>query len=369
MTPDLITDVILNFIYLLIIGFFLTTLIIYRIKLKKVFTYLILAIFIAFISQILYIIALFNISIAPFDSELLNYFLLFMVIFFAYFHYDEISTHKPSHFRNYLMIGSGMICATLLFIASVNLLESPEIMIPIIDHLSNLYVIVIFIFPLSVLLKSRSIVKERAPLIELLSLILIEISNLVYFIINILVMWGISAESAGYQLIAEISNYILLGGILLIVSNYIIHKDYVFRLPFPVHEFFVFNKSGILIHSQKVKTTHLAALDPTEHLLISGVMTAITGLVKKILGENSHLNYIDADSHYILFSEIPKVKGLVALITSGQNKLLHKSLDRFTLSFSDDVLNKISRFSDRDQNLNDELNKILLKAFPYLEIL
>ena len=131
---------------------------------------------------------------------------------------------------------------------------------------------------------------------------------------------------------------------------------------------FLLNFGDFLIEGIHRFDVHLE-LNHTEHMLISGMMSAVKELVKKILGEKSHLQFIDAGSYQILFCEIPKIEGVAALISSGHNKLLRRSLRRFTLSMNDEILNEISKYSTTKKSLIDEINKLLLKAFPYLEII
>jgi hypothetical protein len=300
--------------------------------------------------------------------EYLSYYFLTLALLFIYAHYDRISSQKPSHFKNYLVLGLGLINLTLLTIGFLNLYRDFYFISPIIYILISIFGIICFIPPLINALRARRIIKERAIFIEILSLVLILFGCFAYLIGSISYMIDYSAFITLLNDLTSMGDILILIALNLIMLNYIFNRDYIYRIPFPVHNFLIFNKGGVMIYNRDVITMDIPELDFSKKLIVSGILNAISEMIKKTLGEQSNLRFIDAESYQILFSKIPKIESMVAVISSGYNKILLKSLDQFANSIPVQLIEKMSKSSEEKQEINKNIDSLLLKSFPYITL-
>lgn len=210
--------------------------------------------------------------------------------------------------------------------------------------------------------------RERATLIEFLVLILIESSNIMYLISELLYIIKIIQFNLAIILL-NISDFILLLGVLFLLSNYLIHRDFLYRLPFPVHYLIIINKAGIQVYKRHIATISIPRFDPEKEGLMSGALRAISILMQESLGANTKLKFIDAAAYQIYFSEISKEKGIIAIFTSGSSIYLKKSLNNFAKSLPMDLIEKLNKDGLFVGAFDDELDKLLIQTFPYLVIL
>lgn len=315
----------------------------------------------------------FILSNHPLSIEILlftdNIGLIFLVFsFFAVFlHYEALSSLKPDLRRYTIIIVFGVAALTTILIefiissaelSKINLLKF---------FIGDIFGLLCFTYPLVVSVKINKRIKERAAQIELFSIIVIQLSNILYFLKDLAFIFNLTLDPLSLEIFNS-ADVILLIGIILLISNYIIHSNYIYLLPFPIHEFFIINKSGIVSYHRHISNINLTYFQSTDRLLISGVIKAISSLIPQILDTSAQLRYIDAKSYKIHLSHIAKENVIIAIVASRINYYLKKSLNHFKNSITKETLNKIQNTIIIDRDLYKQLDKILLRTFPYLDI-
>ena len=148
-----------------------------------------------------------------------------------------------------------------------------------------------------------------------------------------------------------------------------IHKDYFYRLPFPIHQIMVINKGGILAYIRGVSPSFYKDFSEAKELIMSGFIKALSSMVTEVLGTKSHLKYIDTGGYQIFFSQLLENSGIITIITSGGSYFLQKSLDRFANSISTDLLNEIHKPDVYSDDIQIQIDVLVAQAFPYLKII
>ncbi len=169
--------------------------------------------------------------------------------------------------------------------------------------------------------------------------------------------------------IEDFSSLLFIFALVLLMINYLIHRDYLYQLPFPIHQIMIMNKAGTLIYNRKVSTVKIPNLTVEKEILMGGFITAIFSVVKDTLGSLSPIKYIDTGKYKILFSQIPGNNGIVSIIASGNNIFIQKLLNRFTKSIDIDIINKLAALGAINDELLNKIDSFLIKEFPFLTIL
>jgi hypothetical protein len=210
--------------------------------------------------------------------------------------------------------------------------------------------------------------REKATLFEVFAVILVESSNIMFLISEVLYF----TNSIQYDLatiLSSISDFLMLLGILFLLSNYLIHSDFLYRLPFPVHYIIIINRAGIQVYRRHLTTINIPQLNLDKEELMSGALNAISSLIQESLGTNTKLKFIDAEGYQIYFSEFPRASGILAIFTSGSSIYLKKSLQNFAKSIPDHLIEELNKIGLIIGVFDDRLDKLLTQAFPYLVIL
>ena len=204
-------------------------------------------------------------------------------------------------------------------------------------------------------INAHRLMKERATQLELIAIGIISLSFIFYFFSG--------------QIFTLLRDYVSIAGQTLLVINYMINKDYIFRLTFPVHDIYLINRAGILVYHRHVSTRNIPDLDPSKQAAISGAIKAISIIVKETLGSGANLKFFDAEEYKMYFSELKEKSGIVIVITSGNNYYLQKSITIFSNSFSDALIQGINQSLTNKGELSKILDDHLREAFPYLILL
>ncbi|MBD3190232.1 MAG: hypothetical protein GF308_06295 [Candidatus Heimdallarchaeota archaeon] len=217
----------------------------------------------------------------------------------------------------------------------------------------------IFIFGAYVHFKSYHINKEWIPLVQAISLIFISIGFIFGFLSDVISLS-----------IPKIGDILKIVGIVAFSGVYIVRIDYIYRLPVNVYFILIFTQSGLNIH---ISQTHLVSeevdLDVTEkqydEKLLSGVITAISNLLKESLGSREQLEKIvSGDREIILDSgEI----ATCAILCDRSTFFLHRSLvdlrksieKKYKLELTKTIIHKADFI---------ELSTIIQQTFPFLVI-
>jgi hypothetical protein len=243
-----------------------------------------------------------------------------------------------------------------------------EIIGPYVLSLITIFTILCFLFPLQVSIKIYHLMKERATLIELIAIIIVESSNIMFMVSEFL-YYSQTIQFNVESNLTAISDLVMFFGILLLLANYLIHNDFLYRLPFPVHYIIITNRAGIQVYNRHLTTINIPSFALEKEELMSGAIRAISSLMQESLGMNTNLKFIDAEAFQIYFSNIPNENGILAIFTSGYSIYLQKSMENFAKSIPDDIVEKLNRIDHRIGLFDDKLDNLLTQAFPYLVIL
>jgi hypothetical protein len=218
----------------------------------------------------------------------------------------------------------------------------------------------VFLLALSTLIKELKVIKIKPLIIESIGLMFLFIYGSLYLIRDI--FFYVNA----YELLTSIALVFSLIGLLLIISNFIIHPDYLYLIPFPIYSFMVFNKAGISCYFRKVKTLDEVEEGKNIEHLMAGALTAVSTMFKEVLGAGANIRYIDADNFIILVTSLPENKGTFIVISRGETALFKKSIIRFTLTWPSELREEINEMFDLNE-VGPKIDELIKKSFPYVD--
>ncbi|MBD3341463.1 MAG: hypothetical protein GF353_20335 [Candidatus Lokiarchaeota archaeon] len=303
--------------------------------------------------------------------------LLPLGVLFLFFHYEQISYPRPRlKFLIFLLalylfslsfkliIPLYMVLKGISFnLDIVNLRQHNDIFIYTLFRMSNflksLIILIVFTLALSTMLKEIKIIKLRAIQIESIGLIFLFIYGFLYFIRDLFFY------DSYYDILTFTALLFSLVGLLLIISNFIMHPDYLYLIPLPIFNFMIFNQGGSPCYIRKVK--NLDKEEPTRDLehLMAGAFTAVSTMFKEVLGAGANIRYIDADNFIILVTSLPDKKGVLVVITGGETALFKNSLVRFAHTWPPQLLNKINEIVDLNE-VRPKIDELIKSSFPYV---
>jgi hypothetical protein len=225
--------------------------------------------------------------------------------------------------------------------------------------LQSLIIVIVFLLAFFTMIKELKIIRIKAILIESIGLMVLITYGSLYLIRDIFFY-----ESA-YEIFTSIALVFSLIGLLLIISNYIIHPDYLYSIPFPIFNFMIFNEGGISCYFRKVKTVDEIQLKKDVEHLFAGALNAISTMLREVLGAGANVRYIDADDFIITLTSLPENKGVFIVISRGETALFKKSILRFTLTLPSQLLEEINGMFDLNE-IRPKIDKYIKKSFPYI---
>ena len=360
MEEDVLIELWINLFVIIALDAVLLPLLLRYVRHKHIVPHLTLALLIMDISQVFYIFSLLMLEFGIY-LRYVAYILSIFPYYFIYLHFEALSSPRLTTWRQSFILAFAFICLTFIMPYFFNLYNDLRFTDSMIEILTYLFGITCLLICLNVALNTNRLVKERATRIELMSIILILFGHLVS-------LYAFISQINSSDIIA-ISGYILIIlGLMLFASNYIIHKNYIYRLPFPVHQIMVINKAGILAYSRSVSVISIPDLDDTKEFLVSGLLTAIKGLIAETLGSDTRIKFVDTTKYKIFFSEIPNKGGIITIISSGGTYYLKRSLKLFSLSITPEMYKQIQD-PDQKESLIESIDCLILNAFPYLELI
>lgn len=372
MNYDLLAELILNLITILALLILLLVFINHKFKKKLIPPYLVISLILSLFSQSSYMI-IFYLSLqgAQISANLvyISDLFLILVFYFLYLHYESLSSTKPSFWRHLIVYGLAISCITILSLSIFGFYKDENMAEILIHFISSIFGAVSILYPLHITLRAHRLTNKRATHIELISILMFLITGILYVgEVLIRLFENVSLNPILY-FIEDFSSLIFLAAIVLLMVNYLIHSDYLYQLPFPIHQIMIINKGGTLIYNRKVSIVKIPNLSFEKEILMGGFMTAIFSVVKDTLGSLSQIKYIDTGKYKIYFSQIPENNEIVSIIASGDNLFIQKSLNRFTNSISTDIIKKISASVLIKDELIDKIDGFLVSEFPFLTIL
>lgn len=288
-------------------------------------------------------------------SLFLGILLVSISFLFIFLHYEMISREKANIIVFGFLFGLNITILSLIIMYSIFNLSSYSIYYTI-RFLCSLCGITAMIRSINIIYRVNHLAKINATKLELFFGGFFFTYRFVFLIRDV---FGIFEVLLTY--IGLISSII---GILILLLNYIIHPDYIYLLPFPIHSFMLYNESGLLIYSKRV---HIEAFKENfKGILITGVFTAISSLIQESLGTGAKLKQINAEQYQIYFVNLPRKKGTLAIISLGSTHFFKKSLNRFAQAIPDTLLEKMNIIGINLKKIEPEIDLILNNSFSYV---
>lgn len=277
--------------------------------------------------------------------------------FFIFLHYEMISREKANILVCGFLIGLNITIFSLIIIYLIYNLNSYSIYYTI-KFLCSLCGITAMIRSIVIIYRVHHLAKIIATKLELYAVTFLFTYRFVFLIRDVFVIFE--------DLLTYIGLIPLIIGILILLLNYIIHPDYIYLLPFPIHSFMLYNESGLLMYSKRV---HIEAFKENfQGILITGVFTAISALIQETLGTGAKLKQINAEQYQIYFINLPRKKGTLAIISLGSTHFFKKSLNRFAQAIPETLLEKMNTIGINTKKIEPEIDLILNNSFPYVNL-
>ncbi len=280
-----------------------------------------------------------------------------------YRHYESFISLTPPlsrHLPIFYLVALESGIATLEF---VDLVRETYIM-AIISHFTYIVGILSFSLAWRVLKSVHGMMQERTTAMEFLAINAILLGNVIFFVEDILVTTDIFPEFPSYYLFL-LGNFLILLNLLLLISNYALHPNYIFRIPISIHTILVYNKDGILAYHRDVKSPGAPPLRLRAELL-SSILSSIKNVFDHMMGERMEVTNITARNHHIYLHELPQKVGNIVLIASGESLLLIRSMKRFVQMIDESIIKMIEKHYIKSKEMAEKLDPLVLKAFPYL---
>ncbi|MFX1392436.1 MAG: hypothetical protein ACFFAH_02575 [Promethearchaeota archaeon] len=276
---------------------------------------------------------------------------------------------KHAFWRHSFIFGFFIMCLTLVINNSLNVYPDSNPTINITGLLCSIFFLLCMLFIINVVFHTYKLTRERVNLIELIAYFVLLIPPIITNIQYSLALLNIIALESINTIALIVSFLAVMISLIIILINFMVHNDYFYRLPFPIHQIMVINKGGILAYIRRVSPSFLKDFSESKELIMSGFIKALSSMVQEVLGAKSQLKYIDTGGYQIFFSQLPENNGIITIITSGGNNVLQKSLDRFANSISTDLLNEIHKPEVYSENIQKQIDDLVIQAFPYLKII
>ncbi len=297
--------------------------------------------------------------------------ILFTTVSFMYYswyrHYESFTSIHPPLKRHLPIFYLLSIESGIAMLEFIGLVKETYIM-SVVSHLAFIIGILSFSTAWKILRRTHFVVQEYSTRLEFIAINVILIGNLTFFVEDIL-----ATVSLRYTVIPEVlrhylfllANIISIIGLLILIGNYVLHPDYIFRIPIPIHAILMYNKHGILTYHRNVKSPTVSA----QHFraeLFSGIISSIKTMFDQMIGIKLAVTSIVAENYRIILQSLPSNVGTIVLITSGESTLLQQSLDRFITMIDDKTLKMIERDVIKAKEISAVLDPLVIKAFPYL---
>ncbi|MFX1392434.1 MAG: hypothetical protein ACFFAH_02565 [Promethearchaeota archaeon] len=366
MVPSLTFEFFLNLILLIFLIVFCCLFFIHNRKELQFYWYLVLASFLALATQIINFLSSYVIQHYVLTRIVL---ILYIMIFYVfYLHYETISYIKIPLWRHSLMFSLLTLCLMLVITVSFNLYTDFNSINNFTGLLYGTFVLLCMCFSFKVTLHTYKLTKERANFIEVIAIFILLFLYILTIIRFSLTLLNIITLETTSRILMIITAILILISLTTILTNFLIRKDYFYRIPFPIHQIMVINKAGILAYIRRVSPSFLKQSIKGKVFIMSGFIKALSAIVIETLGTKSRLKYIDTGAYQIYFSEIRENGGIIAIITSGGNSFLQKSLDRFANTISSWLLDEIQKPEVYSEKIQKQIDIFIAQAFPYVKI-
>jgi hypothetical protein len=223
-------------------------------------------------------------------------------------------------------------------------------------------------FAINVTRITGKIVSHKGLKIDFFAMIALFIALLMLEILSWLLVIGFYPEFDEIALLFYMgANLLLFFGLIVLFANTLLNGDYVYFIPIAIHSIMIYNRAGLPLFNYKGQNSVLQREQDNQQIdfLITGAFMALSSIFKELLGQKSKLSYVNAENYEIFLSNLPNDVGTIAIITSGANSILQKSIRNFTHALSPEILDKINN-SNELEYFTEILTPLLKKYFPYL---
>jgi len=296
---------------------------------------------------------------------LLHHFTLSICAFLFYLYFEASYTVRPPYWRFSGIFG--LTCLSFgIFIESFSGILSPQtaLLLLIPTHASAFSLTLMF--GIIVTFKIHQLGRERTQFIQLITLIPVLLSGILLFLGGLLAIFNILDL---YELHIVVPILLLPAGtgVLILVVNYLVNPDFISRIPHPIHHVMLYNEGGLAVYSRWVHTPTISTLS-IDAAIVSGLFTAISSIIRETLGKEAQLGYIDASKYQIFFAQVPDNTSTLAIISSHGTGFLQRSIKNFVKLFPRELVHQINDSTVAITKFGDELDSLILQAFPYLVI-
>lgn len=348
--------------------FFLFILLVYQSIRKQRKAYLLtISLFIGFFGGI---ISIFDVIRDKIGVEHRYFLFLALVIasisyYLIYLFFEQLIEEKPNRIR--LIIASIFLFSSIIFNQLFfyyayysNISASYVKVIELLWDLSyDAFGLFIFIFGAYVHFKSYHINKEWIPMVQAISLIFISIGFIFGFLSNVISLP-----------LPKIGDILKIVGIIAFSAVYIVRIDYIYRLPINVYFILIFTNSGLNIH---ISQTHLVSEEgdsdnnktPYDEKLLSGVITAISNLLKESLGSKEQLEKIVSGDREIILDS--GELATCAILCDRSTFFLNRSLTSLRKAIEKKYKLELAKAIIHKGDFQ-ELDTIIQQTFPFLII-
>ncbi len=292
--------------------------------------------------------------------NLFGIFLISIGFFFMFLHFEALISLRPnwSLFTILLSLNSMLLIITL--IKSFDFL-SDDLSFSICRKILSMVTVIAFSRIIFIAIRVNQNAKIKETKIEVIAMLLFLIYAIIYFIRNFFIQ-----DIMIYSLFSQISIIFSTLGSILMVLNYVLHPNYIYYLPFPIHSIILYNKDGIISYSRNLDSVGLLQKFP--EIVLSGTFSAISILIKETLGSGAQVQKINADKYQIYFFNILEKNMTLAVIALGNTYFFQKSLRKFSKLIPHETIKILNEPGVNLLDLRPEIDNYLLKAFPYIRI-
>jgi hypothetical protein len=180
-------------------------------------------------------------------------FLVSLSFFFLGLHYEALASLKPALWFFSVTLAINSAIALVLCLDLVGLMISSALSYLVIRLLTSVAALVVVVRATQIVCRIHNLAHERATRLELLGILLLTFYRVDFFVRDFGHAFGIiSPGTIESALITTLGLALVAVGLGVILVNYTVHPDYIYRLPFPIHSVMLYGSSGIPIYNRHV---------------------------------------------------------------------------------------------------------------------
>ncbi|MHA1265411.1 MAG: hypothetical protein ACTSRS_09275 [Candidatus Helarchaeota archaeon] len=217
--------------------------------------------------------------------------------------------------------------------------------------------LVYLVFSVPIYLRTYQYTSEKKPLIIAIALGLVGVGFVFSFLADLFDFLSISVSWLGPM--ADYTMVIQALGLFIFTIIYLIDIDYLYRLPNDVFLLMVVTKSGIPLHTVKLKTRTAVEIQTD---LLSGLLSAINNVFEELFQSKGYIKNISSEEIHLLMESGENT--IAVVITDRISYFLDQALKRYIKEFEVKFKEEIDK---KSQNLTDYQMAIdLIKpVFPF----